>query len=110
MEYLDWNKKIAEYFFNENKAGKEVLLYVNDEVINSLGEPFGVGVDDFIKSVKNGIGQTIRSRFCRKVLQVYKGWRSKGLEYPPYIGYLAFFVLAAVTETDYAPHSYYPGF
>lgn len=110
MEYLEWNDLIAKYFFNETKSGKEVLLYVNDEVINSLGEPFGVGVDDFIESVKNGPGWTTRTGFCQKALQACEGWRTKGFEYPPYVSYLVFFVLAAVTETDYAPHSYYPGF
>jgi len=110
MIYLEWNNVITKYFFNETKAGKEVLLYVNDETINSLGEPFGVGVDDFIESVKNGPGWITRTGFCQKALQACEDWRSKGLEYPPYISYLAFFVLAAVTETDYAPHSYYPGF
>jgi hypothetical protein len=43
-------------------------------------------------------------------LQAFEEWRKKGLDYPPYISYLAFFVLAAVTETDYASYSYYPGF
>lgn len=110
MKYIEWNKIIVKSFFNENKAGKEVLLYVNDEVINCLGEPFGVGVDDFIESVKEGPGWITRSGFCQKALQTCEGWKNRGLEYPPYIGYLVFFVLAAVTETDYAPHSYYPGF
>ena len=110
MEYIEWNNVVAKYFFNETKAGKEVLLYVNDEVINSLGEPFGVGADDFIESVKNGPGWTTRTGFCQKAFQACEGWRGRGLEYPPYFNYLAFFVLAAVTETDYAPHSYYPGF
>ena len=110
MEYIEWNNVIVKYFFNETKAGKEVLLYVNDEVINSLGEPFKVGVDDFIESVKNGPPWTTRTGFCQKALQACEGWRRRGLEYPPYVSYLAFFVLAAVTETNYAPHSYYPGF
>lgn len=110
MEYLEWNNVIAKHSFNETKSGKEVLLYVNDEVLISLGEPFGVGVDDFIESVKKGPDWTTRTGFCQKALQACEGWRSRGLEYPPYISYLAFFALAGVTETDYAPHSYYPGF
>ena len=31
------------------------------------------------------------------------------MDYPPYLSYLVFFVLAGVTETGRAPHSYYPG-
>ncbi|OGF64411.1 MAG: hypothetical protein A2Y62_13505 [Candidatus Fischerbacteria bacterium RBG_13_37_8] len=110
MQYLEWNNLIAKHFFNESKAGKEVLLYINDGLINYLGESFGFDVDDFIKSVKDGPIWATRSGFCQKALQSCEGWRDKGLDYPPYISYLAFFVLAAVTETDYAPHSYYPGF
>ncbi|MBD3320972.1 MAG: hypothetical protein GF350_07770 [Chitinivibrionales bacterium] len=110
MKYIEWNNLITKHFFNETKADKEVLLYVNDEVITSLGEPFNVGVDDFIESVKNGPHWTTRAGFCQKALQACEDWRLRGLEYPPYVNYLAFFVLAAVTETDYAPHSYYPGF
>ena len=110
MEYIEWNNLIAEIFFNESRAGKEVLLYINDEVINSLGKPFKVGVDDFIKAVQYGPSWSTRTGFCQKALQVYEDWRLRSLEYPPYVCYLAFFVLAAVTETDYAAHSYYPGF
>ena len=102
MEYIDWNNLIAKHFFNETKAGKEALLYVNDELINSLGEPFKVGVDDFIESVKAGPGWTTRSGLCQKALQACEGWRRRGLEYPPYISYLTFFVLAAVTDIDRA--------
>lgn len=110
MEYIEWNNLIVEFFFNESRADKEVLLYINDEVINSLGKPFKVGVEDFIKAVKCGPSWSTRTGFCQKALQAYEDWRFKGLEYPPYVCYLAFFVLAAVTETDYAAHSYYPGF
>lgn len=37
MEYLKWNKVVAEYFFNPSKAGKEVLLYVTKDKISELG-------------------------------------------------------------------------
>lgn len=108
MEYLEWNNLIAKHFFNEEKAGKEVLLYVNDEILKEIGR--GAGVDDFIKSIKTGPQWASHSSICQKALQAFEGWRRKGLDYPPYISYLAFFVLAAVTETDYASYSYYPGF
>ncbi|GAI42171.1 unnamed protein product, partial [marine sediment metagenome] len=86
-----------------------MLLYVNSEVIETLGEPYGAGVDDFIESVKKGPGWATKSRLCQRALQAYDHWRDRNLEYPPYVGYLVFFVLAAVTETDYASYSYYPG-
>jgi hypothetical protein len=110
MNYLKWNELIAKYFFNDTKAGREVLIYVNDELIDSLGESNGVGVVDFIESIKLGPNWATRSGLCQKALQTFEGWRTKKFEYPPYLGYLAFFVLASGTETDFAPHSYYPGF
>lgn len=109
MNYLEWNDSIAKYFFNESKAGQEVLLYVTDDVINSIGQPSGVGVDDFINSVKMGPESTAHLEFCQKALYIYRDWRNNGYSYPPYISYLAFFVLAAVTNAGYAPHAYYPG-
>lgn len=108
MDYLKWNNLITEHFFNESNSGREVLLYVNEELIKELGAPFGVEVNDFIESVKNGPDWVTRSGFCQKALQVFEGWREKKLEYPPYISYLAFFVLAAGTESDFATHAYYP--
>lgn len=99
-----------KHFFNKDKVGREVLLYVNDEVIDSLGESYGIGVNDFIESVKKGADWATHTGFCQKALQACEAWRDRDFEYPPYVSYLAFFVLAAVTETNYAPHSYYPGF
>jgi hypothetical protein len=108
MEYLEWNNLIAKHFFNEENAGKEVLLYVNDEIIKDIGK--GADVEDFIQSIKSGPSWAYHGRICQKALQTFVRWRDRNLDYPPYIGYLAFFVLAAITETDYASYSYYPGF
>lgn len=108
MDYLDWNDLLVKHYFDSSMAGREVLLYVNDEVIDRLGEPYGAGVDDFIEAVKKGPEWVTKDRFCQRALQAYNKWGERGLEYPPYVSYLVFFVLAAVTETDYAPHSYYP--
>ncbi len=109
MEYLSWNDLLVKHYFNSSMAGREVLLYVNNEIIETLGKPYGTGVDDFIESVKRGPGWATKPRLCQSALQACNHWRNRKLEYPPYIGYLVFFVLAAVTETDYASYSYYPG-
>jgi hypothetical protein len=110
MDYLKWNNLLAEYFFNNTKSGQEVLFYINDETINRLGQQYEVGLEDFIKSIKIGPNWTTRPGICQKAFQAYENWRLKDLEFPPYLGYLAFFVLAAGTETVFAPQSYYPGF
>lgn len=108
MDYLKWNNLIAKHFFNESNSGREVLLYVNEELIKELGVRFSADVNDFIESVKNGPDWVTRLGFCQRALQVFEGWRKKKIEYPPYISYLAFFVLAAGTESDFATHAYYP--
>jgi len=108
MEYLEWNDSIARHFFNEEHAGKEILLYVNDEILAEIGKANGCGVDDFVESVKNGPPWVTRSGFCQKALGAFERWREKGREYPPYISYLACFVLAAGIHGDFDPRAYYP--
>ena len=107
MNYIKWNDLIARKFFNENMAGREVLLYVNENTVNQIGGE-AAGVEDFIQSVKAGPDWATKSDICQKALQSYRDWRIKHLEYPPYIAYLAFFVLAATRGGDYDPKAYYP--
>ena len=108
MEYLKWNDLLVNFFFNSSMSGREVLLYVNEDVINTIGEPHGADTADFIQSVKSGLEWTKAPKICQRAYEVYKDWRKRDLEYPPYVGYLIFFVLASVTEIDRASHSYYP--
>jgi len=108
MNYLEWNDLVAGHFFNEENAGKEILLYVNDEIINGIGKKSGDSLGDFIESVKAGPPWASRSGLCQRALQAFENWRERELRYPPYIAYLALFVLAAGIEGDFAPHAYYP--
>ena len=108
MDYLTWNEIITRHFFTAEKAGKEVLLYVNEPLIARLGEPFRAELADFVQAAKKGPAWTTRSGFCQKALQTFEGWRSRGFDCPPYVAYLAFFVLAAGREGDFAVHAYYP--
>ena len=105
--YLDWNNRLAQYYFNEEMAGREVLLYANRKIINSIGEGLG-DVADFISSVQVGPTWTTRAGLCQKALQAYEDWRHRALDYPPYIAFLVLFVLAEDVEGDFAPHAYYP--
>jgi hypothetical protein len=108
MNYLEWNELIVKRFFNEENSGREVLLYVNEKLINELSESCGAKADDFINAVKEGPPWATRRGFCQKALQTYENWRDRNLDYPPYVAYLAFFVLAAGTEGPFAPYAYYP--
>lgn len=110
MNYLEWNDNIAKHFFNEERSGREVLLYVNNEIINKLGEKTDDDVNDFINAIKEGPAWANSRGICQKALKTYENWHAKGLDYPPYIAYLAFFVLAGGSEGPFAPHAYYPRF
>lgn len=108
MDYLTWNNFIASHFFRPEMAGSTVHLYVTEETIAELGQDSGADFLDFIESVKLGPTWVTRQGLCMKALQSLTDWRQRRLDYPPYIGYLALFVLAAGIEGDFATHSYYP--
>jgi len=110
MNYLEWNNIISKKFFNDDMASREVLLYVNEESINNLDAEGNGNVHDFIESIKTGPSWATKREICDKALQSYRNWRYQDFEYPPYIAYLAFFVLAATTERDFNQKAYYPRF
>ena len=64
MKYLQWNHIIGEYFFNPNKADKEVLLYITQKEISDLGRiKFNFGSEkesweDFCKALKGDFPET----------------------------------------------------
>lgn len=111
MDYEEWNKKLGGYFFNQENAYKEVMLYVNKDTINKIGPYDTDNLQDFLSAVKAGPRGSTRSGLCQKAKQVYDNWRKERiLDFPPYIAYLAFFVLAAGEDGDFAPNAYYPRF
>lgn len=107
MDYLNWNNSIASHFFKNEMAGRSVHLYVTEELITQLGKESGVISSDFIQAIKTGLPGAKRKGLCPKAWETLENWRRE-LDYPPYIGYLALFVLAAGIEGDFATHSYYP--
>lgn len=110
MDYLEWNKVISNHFFNEEMAGREVVLYVDNSLINKLGEYYGVNVEDFSEAVAEGPSNAYAKGICNKALWALT--RSQDYwdreRYPLYIAYLAFFVLAVDTEGDFSDLAYYP--
>ena len=102
-----WNDRITAHFFRPEHEGLRIFLYVTPDV---LGEIAGsdAAVDDFVTAVKSGPPGTTRQGLCQRALQTFEQWRNRGGAFPPYVGYLALFVLAAGIEGDFAPHAYYP--
>jgi hypothetical protein len=106
--YLAWNDAIASRFFNPDRAGEPVFLFVTDEILAEVGQQLGESPDEFIAAILAGPPGTTRSGHCQRALQVGENWRDHGYEYPPYIAYLALFVLAAGHEGHFDPRDYYP--
>ena len=107
--YLAWNNALAAHFFHPGMAGTPVYLFVTEDVITEVGRTIADGPEGFFAAVRAGPRGTTRSGHCQRALQTKEGWRHRGLEFPPYVAYLALFALAGVHEGDYAPQSYYPG-
>lgn len=109
MDYLEWNDLIAAHFFREENADKRVYLYVNKEIIEDIGQP--CDFQDFINAVKLGPWWvTIHKKcICKKAWQsLEKLPVNSELKYPPYIAYLALFVLAASMEKqEDSPRGHY---
>ena len=110
MNYFEWNNLLAEYFFNENRAHEETVIYVTEDTLKGLGIARGSSLDDFINAIRAGPYESHKEEICEDALLIYQNWRTNAsFKFPPYIAYLCFFVLVAATEDhDFAPHAYYP--
>ncbi|SDO58435.1 hypothetical protein SAMN04487897_11751 [Paenibacillus sp. yr247] len=112
MSYIHWNKLIAKHFFYPEMAGRDVLLFVDEHLINELGKSLGQDMQGFISSVIEGpfkVKSDPSLSVCQKALRVYENWRDNDLKYPPYLAYLALFVLAGcIDDGYYSPIAYYP--
>jgi hypothetical protein len=108
MDYLAWNDALAGKFFNPEFKGRRIFLYVTASLLAELGGGNGGELDDFLRAVKDGPQWAYGGNVCEKALRCLFNWRRGGLEYPPYLGYLALFALAAGLDGDFAPNAYYP--
>ena len=109
-DYDCWNAAIVAKFFRPELAGRSVHLYVNEETVAELGRrlPGAPGIDGFVAAVSKGPAWVPQAGLCQMALRTLEEWRGHGRPQPPYVAYLALFVLAAGLEGDFAPHAYYP--
>lgn len=125
MDYIHWNNALAEFFFNEENAEKEVFLFITKEDVINVGKrSLGLEGDnelifsDYIAAIRRGIpGNSSNSDILDLALYSYQKWREKpkkinGIEikYPLYVGYLVLFVLP-LTEgilPELRVDAYYP--
>jgi len=45
MTFLEWNDKLAEHFFRPDMSGREVYLFVTEDLLNELVQGFATAVD-----------------------------------------------------------------
>ena len=86
--------RLRPIFFRPDMADRRVFLAVTEDDIKNIGRASGVGQEDFLRAVRKGPPWT-QSEYdiCRKATLANKEWRERKLPYPPYIGFLAAFVL-----------------
>ena len=123
MKYLEWNNGIAHYFFNDEKAGQDVNLYVTKKDIISIGKSISAETSDeliwrdFILTVKTGLpGSKYKGDIIEKATHSFEQWKRPGLKsieeidisFPCYLIYLIFFILPLTEETfEFHAKDYY---
>ena len=110
--YLQWNQALGEHFFSPERAGERVILYVTEDVLESLATESELDVASFVDTVKSGAPWSTGRGLCQSALAALTDWRQRDLPepaYPPYLCYLALFVLAVgVDAPDLQTFAYYP--
>ncbi len=112
LSYIEWNNKIASHFFKPENSGKRVWFSVEKDLINRIAKEHNTDFNQFIESVKKGPEWVNRPKqgLCIKAYDAFKNWRDKKeLKYPPYVSYLALFVLTVHhgSSDDFSDNAYY---
>jgi len=124
MTFLEWNNIIAEYFFNPDRAGKNVHLFISKQELISFGRKYaedGESDDDiwidFLTSLRINLAGCPKSdNIFEKAARAAERWRQGGYqrldgksqEFPPYISCLVFSVLPLLEiQGDYNTNNYY---
>ena len=107
--YDRWNVAIAEHFFREEFAGKQIFLFVDEGLIADLARKHDLPDNSFL-TVAGAPGPNAANVASRCLAYCDRGrWRdSPAAVYPPYLVHLALFALAAgLDEHDLPDNAYY---
>ena len=108
MNYDDWNRAIADKFYNRDKIQRPVYLYVDEECLKEIAIQNGLNPESahevFVQAIlKRGYCiQQNRSQPFFKILRwrIWEGQlQNDPTEPPPFIAFLGFCVLAATDMT-----------
>ncbi|WP_045520646.1 hypothetical protein [Neobacillus niacini] len=99
VDYNLWNNTLCNYFFNEKYKNRTMYLYVNDDLIESLGKELQLSkeesIDDFCKSVISYARNDTSRLFEIAYIYGNRWFKQGAVGLPPFIGVLAVTVLAA---------------
>jgi hypothetical protein len=135
MTYLEWNTVLANHFFNESASGKKVFLCVTRDILAEVSRMSPeTALADFIEAIKSGPDWTqtsgctsiaSKAMNCllpdphwkhryhpkKRSLDGHIEWRTylgETTQPPPYLAYLACFVLAWTERpADFNGNDYY---
>ena len=115
MNYLEWNNAIAKHFFNPDRADQRIWFSVEKEIIEKIAKENNLTVEDFIQAIKEVPDEvksdSKRNNVCKQANKIFEKWQDNQdlFEYPPYIAYLALFVLAVNhgEDNDFSEINYY---
>lgn len=107
LTFEEWNMRLALHFFNPGNANKRVYLHTTADLLEQLAG-FSGATSQFVAAVKQGPTGVSSGDLCTKAIKIYKAWRTKPIQQPPYIAYLCLFALAAGQEGTWAAYAYYP--
>jgi hypothetical protein len=108
LSYLEWNDILIQHYFNEDMAGKDVVIFSDKEMIDRIGSQHGEDYNDFKNIVMQGPSWARNGGICKKAIDACANWRQRGLKFPPYFNYLVLFVSVATVEGDFDVKAYYP--
>src|SRR6266540_24736 len=112
LGYRDWNAVISRHVFRGEFAGRRVFLFVTEDDLDKMARDAGAGPQAFLRAVRGGPpGDPNAVLVARRALALKDSWRRRRPPDgpPPYIAYLALFVIAAGTDDEDLPeHAYYP--
>lgn len=119
MNYLGWNDALATFFFNPEKAGIHVYLYIDKKSIVAIGRESMPGLSDyeiwrdFLAAVREGFpGSGSSSNLLDKAIYCFRRWninRNSEFEFPSYIAYLVLFIYPlSLYPGEFFANSYHP--
>ena len=101
--YRNWNDRLFEHFFNEDKTDKQVTLYVDKSFLDEIGKDLG-GIDVFVESIVYVDGECLH--LVDRFGQLVEATETQS-EIPPYFGVLCLTILAWTVDSSLNAANFY---